>query len=136
MNLTRLFLITGLVLSGGPVAAAWVPIDKKYQEPGLQTVYVDPATIRREGKRVTVWQLTDYKWMQGNPRGTPRFLSTTTHKEFDCAAKRVRLLAFTQFPYHMGTGRPAKEHVDKDHWFPVQPASINHALWNVACRKQ
>ena len=134
MHLTRLFLITFLVLSGGPVVAGWVPVEKKYQAPGLQTVYFDPGTIRRKGKRVQVRQLTDYKWMQGNPRGTPRFLSTATHKELDCAAKRVRMLAFTTFPFHMGTGRAAEEHVDKDNWLPVRPQSIDQALWEVVCK--
>jgi len=52
-------------------------------------VYVDPDTIRREGNLVTVWQLIDFKWMQGNAGlgrlgfGPHRFLSTKTHKQFD-----------------------------------------------------
>ena len=44
--MTRLLLITLLVLSGGQVYAEWVALDEKYQSPGLQTVYVDPTTIR------------------------------------------------------------------------------------------
>ena len=42
-------LIMLLVLSRGPVYAEWVAIEKQYQSPGLQTVYFDPDTIRREG---------------------------------------------------------------------------------------
>ncbi|MGQ0666483.1 MAG: surface-adhesin E family protein, partial [Nitrospiraceae bacterium] len=62
-----------------------------------------------------------------------RFLSTTTHKEFDCAQKRLRLLAHSSFLKHMGTGRRNDGYVDKDHWLPVRPETINHALWEVAC---
>ena len=62
----RLLLITLSLLSRGPVYAEWVAIEKEYQSPGLQTVYIDPDTIRREGNLVTIWQLTDYVWMQGN----------------------------------------------------------------------
>ena len=84
-------LIALLVLSSVPAYAEWVAVEKDYLLPGLQTVYVDPDTIRREGNLVTIWQLIDYKLMQGNAGmgplgfGPHRFLSTKTHKQFDCA---------------------------------------------------
>ena len=84
---------------------------------------------------MTLWQLTDYTWMQGGRKST-RFLSTKTHKQFDCGEKRLRLVAFTQFSRRMGTGRPADGSVDKDNWLPVKPESIDHALWGVACGKR
>ena len=98
-------------------------------------MYVDPDSIRREGNLVTMWQLIDFKTMQGN-RSPGRFLSTKTHKEFDCAEKRLRLLAFTEFSRHMGTGIPADGYVDTGNWLPVEPESINQALWEVACGKE
>jgi hypothetical protein len=134
-------LITLLFLSTVPAYAAWVAVEKEYLSPGLQTVYVDPDTIRREGNLVTLWQLIDFKQMQGNAGmgpfgfGPHRFLSTKTHKEFDCAVKRLRLLAFTEFSRRMGTGIAANGYVDNGNWIPVEPGSINHALWEVACGK-
>ncbi len=95
----RLLLITLLVLSRGPAYAEWMAVEKTYLPSGKQTVCVDRDTIRREGNLVTLWQLIDFKWMQGNVGmgclgfGPHRFLSTKTHKQFDCAAKRLRLLA-------------------------------------------
>jgi hypothetical protein len=133
--------ITLLVLSSAPAYAEWVEIEKKYQSPGLQTVYFDPDTIRIEGHLVTIWQLTDYKSMQGNvglgrfALDPSRFLSTKTHKQFDCVEKRLRLLAYMEFLSHMGTGRRNDGYVDKDNWLPIEPESINQALWNVACGK-
>ena len=134
--MTRLFLITLLVLSPGPVYAEWVAVEKKYQTPDRQTVYIDPATIRRDGNLVTLVILIDWTWMQGNYVGTPRFLSTTTHKQFDCTVKRLRLLAFTEYYGRMATGIAAAGYVDQDNWLPVKPESVNHALWEVACDKQ
>ncbi|TKS60034.1 MAG: hypothetical protein EWM72_01719 [Nitrospira sp.] len=137
----RLLLITLSLLSSGPVYAEWVAIEKEYQSPGLQTVYIDPDTIRREGNLVTIWQLTDYVWMQGNAGfgrfglDPSRFSSTKTHKQFDCVNKRLRLLAYAEFLRHMGTGRRNDGYVDKDNWLPVEPESINQALWKVACSK-
>jgi hypothetical protein len=135
-------LITLLVLSSVPAYAEWVVVEKDYLLPGLQTVYVDPDTIRREGNLVTMWQLIDFKSMQGNAGmgpfgfGPHRFLSTKTHKQFDCAGKRLRLLAFTEFSRGMGTGIPANGYVDSSNWLPVEPESINQALWGVACGKE
>jgi len=85
-----------------------------------------------------MWQLIDFKLMQGNQGmgplrfGSHRFLSTKTHKQFDCMGKRIRLLAFTEFSRQMRTGRAAHGYVDKDNWLPVEPESINQALWEVA----
>ncbi len=129
-------LITLLFLSTVPAYAEWVAVEKDYLSPGLQTVYVDPDTIRRDGNLVTMWQLIDFKWMQGNPRGPTRFVSSEAHKQFDCAEQRLRLLAFTEFSRHMGTGIPADGYVDTGNWLPVEPESINQALWEVACGKK
>ncbi|MBH0178630.1 MAG: hypothetical protein HP491_12380 [Nitrospira sp.] len=130
-----------LALSGEPVDAGWVPVEKDDVDPGRQTVYLDPDTVIREESLVTVRQLTDYKWMQGNVGlgrfmpGPHRFFSTMTRKQFDCGTKRVRLLAFTEFSGHMGTGIAANGYVDQDAWLPVEPESINHALWEWACTR-
>ena len=36
----------------------------------------------------------------------------------------------------MGTGMPDDGYVDKGHWLPVEPESINQALWEMACGKE
>jgi hypothetical protein len=126
-------LISLLVLSNGSVHAEWVAVEKDYLSPGRQTVYIDPDSIRRDGNLVTLWQLIDFKWMEGSARGPARFMSTKTYKQFDCAGRRVRLLAFTEFSHSMGTGIPVDGHVDSGLWMPVEPDSMNHALWEVAC---
>jgi len=134
-------LSTLLFLGTVPAYAEWVALDKDYLSPGLQTVYIDPDSIRREGNMVTMWQLIDFKWMQGNAGlgrlgfGPHRFLSTKTHKQFDCVEKRLRLLAYMEFLRHMGTDRRNNGYVDKDNWLPIEPDSINQALWEVVCGK-
>jgi len=129
-------LITLLVLSTVPAYAGWVAVEKDYLLPGLQTVYLDPDTISRDGNLVTLWQLIDFKWGQGNGRGAHRFLSTESHKQFDCAGKRIRFLAFTEFSRRMGTGIPADGYVDKGNWLAVEPESINQALWEMVCGQE
>ena len=129
-------LTTVLFLSSVPAYAEWVAVEKDYLLPGLQTLYVDPDSIRREGNLVTIWQLIDFKWMQGSARGPARFLSTKTHKQFDCEEKRLRLLAFTEYSRNMETGISADGLVDTGNWILVEPESMNQALWEVVCGKE
>ncbi len=130
----RYLLIALLVLYGGLASAEWIELQTTYQSPGLRTVYVDPATIRRDRHLVTLWQLTDFRWQQGGKVGH-RFLSAKTLKQFDCGRKRVRLLAFTDFSGHLGTGTPTDGLVDEQAWLPIEPESLNQALWDTACGK-
>jgi hypothetical protein len=46
------------------------------------------------------------------------------------------MLAFTEFSHRMGSGIADDGYVDQDTWLPVEPESINHALWEVACGTQ
>ena len=128
-------LFTLLFLSAVPAYAEWVPVEKNNESAGRLTVYVDPNTIRREGNLVTMWQLIDFKTMQGG-RSPSRFSSTKIHKQFDCAEARTRLLRVTDFWGNMGTGEPAEAYVEKGNWVPVKPDSMNQALWEVACGKE
>ncbi len=129
-------LVALLFLNTVPVCAEWQAVEKDYLRPGLQTVYLDPESIRREGDLVTMWQLIDFTWMQGNPRGPTRFFSTKTRKQFDCAEKRLRLLAYTEFSHHMGIGIAINGYVNNDNWLPVEAGSISYALWEVVCGEE
>ena len=126
-------LVMLLVLGPTLVFAEWVAVERDYFSPGLQTVYVDPVNLQRDGNFVTIWQLIDYKWMQGNYVGTPRFLSTSARKQFDCADRRVRSLSFAEYYGHMATGTAMTAYVSNDQWQPVESQTLNHALWEIAC---
>ncbi len=132
--MTRLLLITLLVLNSGTAYAEWVAVENNYL-PGKQTVYVDPDTVRQEGNLVTMVILIDWKWMQGN-RPPSRFYSTKLKRQFDCTAKCVRRLAFTDFYGRMGTGTPIAGYETEGNWYLVKPESLNQPLWEVACNTQ
>lgn len=129
----QFLLIILLILTPIVAFAEWRVVERDYFSPGLQTVYVDPVNLLRDGNLVTIWQLIDYKWMQGNYVGTPRFLSTTARKQFDCVDRRVRLLSFTEYYGHMATGIAAMGYVTTDQWQTVEPRTLNQALWEIAC---
>jgi hypothetical protein len=127
----RLLLFTLLVLSSEPAYAEWMKIGDG-DEAG-KTVYVDPATIRRNSNLVKMWQFYDYKTVQ--TVGGIRFLSAKEQWEFDCAEERSRVLALKEFSGNMGSGTMVDTNSQVGKWIPVMPGSIGHTVWTVACSK-
>ena len=124
-------LLTILFLSSGLAYAEWKPV---YEISELATtVSVDPDTIHRNGDLVELWVLYDSKITQSGRRGPLR--STQTQIEFECEARRVRTLVLTDFSGNMGSGKAVYSNPDKQESEPVQPGSVGHALWKVACGK-
>jgi hypothetical protein len=130
--MTRLFLITLLLLSSSPAYAEWVKVNDS-DEVG-KTVYVDPATIRRNSNLVKMWQFYDYETVQ--TVGGIRFLTAKEQWEFDCAEERSRVLALTEFSGNMGSGTVVYSNSEVGRWQPVAPSSIGQLLWKFACGKK
>jgi hypothetical protein len=72
---------------------------------------------------------------RGETVPTERFLSTKTHKEFDCEHPRVLVLQVIEFSRQMGTGRSKPGYIETGSWQPVEERTVNHAFWKAACRK-
>jgi len=128
----RLIVITLLVLSSSPAYADWVKVSDS-DEAGM-TVYVDPATIRRNRNLVKMWQFYDYKTVQ-TVAGIG-FLTVKEQWEFDCAEERRRVLALTEFSGNMGSGTVVYTNSEVGKWQPVAPSSIGQLLWKFACGKK
>ena len=127
----RLLLLTFLALICEPAYAEWVKIGDG-DEAG-KTVYVDPATIRRNSNLIKMWQFHDYKTVQ--TVGGVRFLSAKEQWEFDCAEERSRVLALKEFSGNMGSGTVEYTNSQVGKWIPVMPGSTGRTVWTVACGK-
>lgn len=134
VGLWSLFIV--LILTHEPVQAEWVAIDARYQSHPLQTAYIDPDTIHREGNLVSLSALIDWKAMQGG-RSPTRFYSTKLTKQFDCTERRVRTLAATDFDGHMGMGEVigGSGYTSEGHWVVIEPGTLNEGLGEAACGK-
>lgn len=130
--MTRLFLITLLLLSSGPAYAEWVKVSES-DEAG-KTVYVDPSTIRRNSNLVKMWQFYDYKTVQ--TVGGNRFLTVKEQWEFDCVEERSRVVARKEFSGNMGSGTMVFTNSQVGKWLAVMPGSIGHTVWETACGKK
>ena len=135
--MTRLILITLLVLSSGTAYAEWVSVGSD----GKLTIYVDPDTIRREGDIVELWELLDFKTIQvetGRAHWKPRisYLSTMIQYDFDCALERTRARVQEWFSGNMGSDNMVSIDADADNWRLVAPENLSHPLWKIACPKE
>jgi hypothetical protein len=127
----RFLLITIVVLSSAPAYAEWVKVGDG-DEAG-RTVYVNPATIRRNSNLVKMWQLYDYKTVQ--TVGGIRFLTAEEQWEFDCAEDRGRVVALKGFSGNMASGTMVYTNSEVGKWISVMPNSVSHAVWKIACGK-
>lgn len=125
-------LLMVLILSSQPVYAEWV-LASGDDEVGLK-VYVDPATLRRNGSLVKMWQLYDYKIVQTVAGDS--LLSMKRFNEYDCTEERTRMLGYTWFSGNMGNGNVVYSTMEQLPWEPVVPRTINRTLWKVACEKK
>jgi len=130
--MTRLLLIILLSLSSAPAYAEWVKVSDG--DEAEKTVYVDPATIRRNSNLVKMRQFYDYKTVQ--TVGGIRFLTAEEQWEFDCAEERSRVLALKEFSGNMRSGTVVYSNTEVGKWQPVAPGTLGHKLWTVACSKK
>ena len=131
IHLTRLLLITFLVLSGGPAYGEWVAIGST--DDGM-TAYADPDTIRRKEETVKMWILFDFKTTQ--TVAGHLMLSIKGQEEYDCDGKRRRVLTFSEFSGNMGGGQEVNSTSGEGTWVPVVPEGVVQTLWSFACSKK
>lgn len=121
-----LLLLT--VLSGG-AAAEWVAI-AKLEEGRL---YVDPATIRKDGNTATIGTLFDLNKPFINEANDKPQSSQKSRTEYDCKGKRWRMLEYAWFSGNMGNGRMVEQFSDTYKFVPIAPDSAAEILWKIAC---
>jgi hypothetical protein len=131
IHMTRLLLVTIVLLSSGPAYAEWVKVSDG--DDAGRTVYVNPTTIRRNSNLVKMWQLYDYKTVQ--TVGGIRFLTAEEQWEYDCAEERGRVVALKGFSGNMASGTMVYTNSEVGKWVPVMPGTTGRTVWKVACGK-
>src|ERR1700675_4391658 len=88
-----------LVIVSSSAAAEWVLAGRNV----ATTLYTDPATVRKAGNMVKMWELIDLKTAQFSTEGRP-YMSSTSQSEYDCKEGRTRILYFTLHSENLGRG--------------------------------
>ena len=91
-----------LLVSTNVLAVDWVKAGG-VTEDGSFTNYVDPQSIRRNGNKVKLWSLNDFK--SGKVLSNNKtYLSTVARQEFDCFEDTVRIIDAYFYSGKMGKG--------------------------------
>ena len=117
-----------LALLATPAVADWVSMGMT--EDGEGDVYLDPATIRKDGTLRKVWELVDNK--QGKLSGA---MSSRTHMEYDCSAATRRNLTRTTHSGPMAGGNILMMGLEAGEWTPVAPSSAAESALKFVCGK-
>jgi hypothetical protein len=131
----KAILMLLLAVVSNSTAAGWVEIGGSGALGG-STIYIDPATIRKNGNNVKMWELTDYKTAQENSLGVKSFLSDKLQTEYDCKKELLRALAFSKFSGNMGHGDVVYSNSHPQLWHSVHPQGVGKAKWKFACGEQ
>jgi hypothetical protein len=127
------FLILITLLAPAIAQAEWVKLASVGE--GEVTVYVDPATIKREGNVVGFSALFDYATIR-TLSGAP-FQSATMQEEIDCAGRQSRTLAVSSHSEPMAGGHIVSTATGGDvSWTPIAPQSIVSAIFKFVCKEK
>jgi len=120
-------LLLALLLATGSAWAEWVNVAWT----DSSDFYIDPATIRKDGNLVRVWQLHNHK--QRNKNGE---LSDRVRWEYDCKQERARILSFSSHSEPMAGGKNLFQSSSEDiEWAHIPPNSVKETMLKIACAK-
>ncbi len=129
--MSKAILMVLLAVLSSNATAQWVEVGSNRE----QTVYADLTIVHKESNMVQMWDLFNFTSGQVMTLGK-QYLSQMSLHEYDCAAKRVRMLNYSQHSEHMAEGEEMYRDVRPGTWQSVLPASPIELLWKIACRKQ
>ncbi len=115
-----------LALVAAPVWAEWVPVTKSERA----TIYIDPASIRKDGNIRKVWEMHDL--MQRDEFGE---MSLRLLKEYDCKEARVRFLAVYAHSEPMAVGKEFASMNRPSEWDYIPPGHFLSGVLKTVCAK-
>ena len=113
-----------MLLVTGPALAEWVGVS----ETNDATIYIDPATIRKDGNFRKVWVLMDFK--KRNELGRKSY---RTRDEFDCNSERQRTLSFSAHSGPMAAGEVLETKSGPWEWRDAAPDTPRETVLKIVC---
>jgi hypothetical protein len=97
---------------------------------GDSTIYVDPASIRRDGDMRKAWDIVDLQ-----TRSKSGAMSFRGMNEYDCKNERRRALAVSAHSGSMASGDTLTSISDIGDWKEIPPNTANAAILKAVCDK-
>jgi hypothetical protein len=132
-----------LLMVSANVFAEWTFIGN--DDEGTVSSYVDLKSTRKKGKRVKMWDLMDWKKIQGivnqgNPFGEDRstsYLSSVVYRLYDCEEETSSIIEAINYSGQMGSGTFVGESFPNGaERIPVAPRTLSEGLLRIACDKK
>ena len=123
--------VLALLLGAAGAHAEWLKAGVSNNAGDAFTLYLDPATRQRSGKLVKMWSLHDFKELQSIDGQL--YLAEKTHLEFDCEAKKVRILATIDCALKMCAGEIVYSDADVTEWSVVATNTLGETASKLAC---
>ena len=128
----RLLTIALVMLLGTPAAhAEWQKAGVSNNAADAFTLYLDAATIQRTATLARIWSLHDFKDLQSIDGQL--YLAEKTQLEFDCTARKVRILATIACALKMCAGEIVYSDADATEWAAVAANTLGESAWKLAC---
>lgn len=124
----NLIIILATVLISGNVCAEWTRIGGGE---GDSDLYVDVDTFRRNGSKIKLWTMQNFKTLQG--AGKQKYQSSKAQWELDCEEEQLRIPAYLGFTGKKGTGQTVSDYASNEPWTPVVPQSLGEVVFNTGC---
>jgi len=121
----RTVLIAFLLVSS-PAWAEWVELDRSESA----AVYIDPATIKKEGHLRRAWSLVELRKPDSSGG-----LSRKHFMEYDCKDERVRILQATVSRGPMGRGEITGSTLRPSEWSYIAPGMVAEKIFKYVCAR-
>ena len=99
-------------------------------ENGGNKWYYDKDRVRKSGKFLYFWELTDF--LKPNKYGN---LSTTSYVQLDCSIFRFKNLKFQTYKNSMGEGEMTGDITPPDEWDYPLPNTLSETLYKKICEE-
>lgn len=126
MKKTILMLLLAAMSTGA--MAEWVEVIRSTD--GNSVYYIDPATIRKDGKFRRVWVIEDLKQRHRDGEMSRRVL-----QEFDCKDERIRVLSLSEHSESMAGGQVLISTSEPGKWTYGAPGTVGEIFLTLVCGK-
>jgi hypothetical protein len=97
------------------------------------TLYVESATISRNGDIVAMWHIYDNRAAETLADVNKQYMSIKGQDEYSCGERQSRVIATSFYADNMAKGELVYSDVNPSKWAPVAPGSVSEALLKKAC---
>lgn len=96
--------------------------------------YIDFSLMSRSGYKARAWYLQNYAEVQTVKN--LQYRSIKNRSEFDCKARKMRILGYALYPEPMGQGHAIFNKGEALDWQTIKPKTLNDLYLKQVCNKK